>query len=78
MKHHSGFELNETTERSHNKIGIMIGDTPFFGGGDDVSQNLHLSVTSCEEYLYKALGFSNREKTPVFYYKEIFVYEKNQ
>lgn len=33
MKHHSGFELNETAERSHNKIGIMIGDTPFFGGG---------------------------------------------
>lgn len=67
MKHHSGFELNETAERSHNKIGIMIGDTPFCL--DDVTQNLHLSVTSCEEYLYKALGFSNREKTPVFYYK---------
>lgn len=90
MKHHSGFELNETAERSHNKIGIMIGDTPFCL--DDVTQlptigydrlidylmNLHLSVTSCEEYLYKALGFSNREKTPVFYYKEFFAYEKNQ
>ena len=32
MKHHSGFELNETAERSHNKIGIMIGDTLFWGG----------------------------------------------
>lgn len=71
IKHHSGFELVETSTARHNKIGIALDaehticweevtQLPVIGYAELLKHliGLHNEVTSFEECLYKELGYS--------------------